>query len=60
MELTDGNVATLSTYLQQTLSPTREERTAAEKFLESVETNSGYSILLLMVTSKNEVPMPIR
>jgi len=60
MELTDGNVATLSTYLQQTLSPTREERIAAEKFLESVETNAGYSILLLMVTSKNEVPQPIR
>jgi len=60
MELTDGNVATLSTYLQQTLSPTREERIGAEKFLQSVETNAGYSILLLMVTSKENVPMPIR
>ena len=60
MELTDGNVATLSTYLQQTLSATREERLGAEKFLQSVETNAGYSILLLMVTSKADVPMPIR
>jgi len=60
MELTDGNVATLSSYLKQTLSPSREERVGAEKFLESVETNAGYSILLLMVTSKPEVDMAIR
>jgi len=60
MELTDGNVATLSTYLQQTLSPNREERQKAEKFLESVEANPNYSILLLMVTSKAEVDLAMR
>lgn len=55
MELTDANMATMANYLKQTLDPTLSQRKAAEKFLESVETNKNYPILLLSVVDKADV-----
>lgn len=47
-------MATMATYLKQTLDPVLEQRKNAEKFLESVETNKNYPILLLSVVDKLE------
>jgi len=38
---------TLETYLQHTLSPDGDTRRQAEKFLESIERNEGYALMLL-------------
>ncbi|GAB1609148.1 exportin-2 [Argonauta hians] len=47
MEVNEGNLLTLANYLQETLSPDVETRRKAEKFLESVEINQNYPMLLL-------------
>ncbi|XP_003739003.1 exportin-2 [Galendromus occidentalis] len=60
MELNDSNLTTLSQYLQQTLEPRLEQRKAAEKFLESVEANKNYPILLLQLIDRENVDMVIR
>ncbi|TRY97477.1 hypothetical protein DNTS_008211 [Danionella cerebrum] len=54
MELNDGNLQTLTEYLQKTLSPDPAVRRPAEKFLESVEGNQNYPILLLTVLEKSQ------
>uniref|UniRef100_A0A8C1MIP3 Exportin-2 n=1 Tax=Cyprinus carpio TaxID=7962 RepID=A0A8C1MIP3_CYPCA len=54
MELNDGNLQTLTEYLQKTLSPDPAVRRPAEKFLESVEGTQNYSILLLTVLEKSQ------
>ncbi|KAL0861429.1 hypothetical protein ABMA27_008973 [Loxostege sticticalis] len=60
MEVTDENLATLANYLQQTLNPDPNVRRPAEKFLEGVEVNQNYAILLLHLIDKDGVDMTIR
>ncbi|XP_067006504.1 exportin-2 [Anabrus simplex] len=60
MELTDDNLRTLSEYLQHTLNPDVNVRRPAEKFLESVEVNRNYPLLLLHLVDKQTVDMTIR
>ncbi|KAG8192798.1 hypothetical protein JTE90_019116 [Oedothorax gibbosus] len=60
MEVTDNNLQTLVGYLQQTLSPDPNVRRPAEKFLESVEANQNYPVLLLTLVDKKDVDMTIR
>ncbi|XP_028160985.1 exportin-2 [Ostrinia furnacalis] len=60
MEVTDENLATLANYLQQTLSPDPNVRRPAEKFLEGVEVNQNYAILLLHLIDKDGVDITIR
>ncbi|CAK1543500.1 unnamed protein product [Leptosia nina] len=60
MEVTDENLATLANYLQQTLNPDPNIRRPAEKFLEGVEVNRNYAILLLHLIDKDSADMTIR
>ncbi|XP_076462956.1 exportin-2-like [Babylonia areolata] len=60
MEITDGNLQTLAGYLEKTMFPDPEVRKPAEKFLESVEQNQNYSLLLLHLMDKGEVAAHIR
>ncbi|KAL2737733.1 exportin-2 [Vespula squamosa] len=60
MELTDDNLLTLSEYLKHTLSPDTNVRRPAEKFLESIEINQNYPLLLLHLIDKTEVDITIR
>ncbi|XP_014286249.1 exportin-2 [Halyomorpha halys] len=60
MEITDENLHTLSNYLMQTLSPDPNVRRPAERFLESIEINKNYPILLLHLINKEEVHFTIR
>lgn len=60
MDLSDENLQTLANYLQQTLSPDPNVRRPAEKFLESVEINKNYPIVVLRLISKEEAPPTIR
>ncbi|KAK6166863.1 hypothetical protein SNE40_023474 [Patella caerulea] len=60
MEINDTNLQALASYLQQTLSPDKDIRKQAEKFLESVEVNHNYSLLLLHLMDKVEVDIHIR
>ena len=47
MEVNNQNIHQLAAYLQQTLSPQNEVRKPAEEFLQSVEGNQNYPVLLL-------------
>ncbi|CAB3229559.1 unnamed protein product [Arctia plantaginis] len=60
MEVTEENLATLANYLQQTLNPDTNIRRPAEKFLESVEINQNYAVLLLHLIDKDTVDITIR
>lgn len=60
MELNPENVTALSNYLQQTLSHDTTVRRTAEKYLEMVEGNKNYALLLLMLVNNGEAPMHIR
>ncbi|XP_060807237.1 exportin-2 [Amyelois transitella] len=60
MEVTDENLATLANYLQQTLNPDPNIRRPAEKFLEGIELNQNYAVLLLHLIEKEAVDMTIR
>ncbi|RLU15268.1 hypothetical protein DMN91_012262 [Ooceraea biroi] len=60
MELSNDNILTLSEYLNQTLSPDVQVRRPAEKFLESVEVNKNYPLLLLHLVDKSDVNITIR
>lgn len=60
MDVTEENLATLANYLQQTLNPDQNIRRPAEKFLESVEVNQNYAILLLHLIDKNNYDNTIR
>uniref|UniRef100_T1J763 Exportin-2 n=1 Tax=Strigamia maritima TaxID=126957 RepID=T1J763_STRMM len=60
MEITDGNLQTLAVYLEQTLSHDNSVRQNAEKFLESVEINKNYPVLMLELLDKNEIAVHIR
>ncbi|XP_014473993.1 PREDICTED: exportin-2 isoform X1 [Dinoponera quadriceps] len=60
MELTNDNLAVLSGYLKQTLSPDVNIRRPAEKFLEAVEVNRNYPLLLLHLIDKSEINITTR
>ncbi|XP_043944905.1 exportin-2 [Protopterus annectens] len=53
MELSEANLQTLTEYLQKTLDPDPAVRRPAEKFLESVEGNQNYPLLLLTLLEKS-------
>ena len=52
MEVNQANIQQLAVYLQQTLSPQAEIRKPAEEFLQSVECNMNYPVLLLSLLSQ--------
>uniref|UniRef100_A0A023GFX0 Exportin-2 n=1 Tax=Amblyomma triste TaxID=251400 RepID=A0A023GFX0_AMBTT len=60
MEITDNNLSTLASYLQQTLQADATTRRNAEKFLESVEVNQNYPVLLLHLVDKADVDLMVR
>ncbi|KAL1513102.1 hypothetical protein ABEB36_002566 [Hypothenemus hampei] len=60
MEISDENLQTLARYLQETLNPDINVRKPAEKFLEGVEVNQNYPLLLLNLIHKPEVDMTVR
>ncbi|XP_050506211.1 exportin-2 [Diabrotica virgifera virgifera] len=60
MEMSDENIQVLSKYLQETLNPDPNVRRPAEKFLEGVEVNQNYPLLILNLVHKPEVDMTIR
>jgi len=60
MEVNESNMQALSTYLQQTLSPTLEVRKEAEKFLCSVETQQNFPVLLLRLVSLEVTDLSVR
>lgn len=60
MEISEENLLTLGRYLQETLNPDINIRRPAEKFLEGVEVNQNYPLLLLHLIHKPEVDMTIR
>uniref|UniRef100_A0A3Q3XSD6 Importin N-terminal domain-containing protein n=1 Tax=Mola mola TaxID=94237 RepID=A0A3Q3XSD6_MOLML len=54
MELNDANLQTLTEFLRKTLDPDPAVRRPAEKFLESVEGNQNYPLLLLTLLEKSQ------
>uniref|UniRef100_A0A8C6PI64 Exportin-2 n=1 Tax=Nothobranchius furzeri TaxID=105023 RepID=A0A8C6PI64_NOTFU len=54
MELNDANLQTLTEFLRKTLNPDPAVRRPAEKFLETVEGNQNYSLLLLTLLEKSQ------
>jgi len=60
MEVNEANISQLAVYLQQTLSPQAEVRKPAEEFLQSVECNLNYPILLLSLLNKPEGDLNIK
>ena len=54
------DLITLSEYLKNTLSPDVSVRKPAEKFLESIEGNQSYALLLLQLMDKNDCDITIR
>jgi len=52
MEVNAANIQQLAVYLQQTLSPQAEIRKPAEEFLQSVECNLNYPVLLLSLLNQ--------
>jgi len=60
MELNEENMAALSGYLQQTLAQDSVTRKSAEKYLESIECNKNYALLLLLLVNNTDAPMHIR
>lgn len=60
MEFNPGNLQTLAVYLEQTLSPENSVRKKAEEFLQSVENNQNYPVLVLHVLNKKDCPLQIR
>uniref|UniRef100_A0A1B6CNE8 Exportin-2 n=1 Tax=Clastoptera arizonana TaxID=38151 RepID=A0A1B6CNE8_9HEMI len=60
MELTDDNLLTLSEYLRQTLNPDVTIRRPAEKFLETVEGNKNYPLLLLHLIGRTQIELTLQ
>uniref|UniRef100_A0A8C9SDI2 Exportin-2 n=1 Tax=Scleropages formosus TaxID=113540 RepID=A0A8C9SDI2_SCLFO len=54
MEINDANLQSLTEVLRKTLDPDPTVRRPAEKFLESVEGNQNYPILLLTLLEKSQ------
>lgn len=60
MEINDNNLNQLGAYLGQTLAPQPQLRKPAEEFLQSVECNQNYPILLLSLINKPDVEPNIK
>lgn len=60
MEISDENLRTLGKYLFETLNADVTVRRTAEKFLEGVEVNQNYPLLLLHLVHQPETDMLIR
>ena len=57
MEPTNENLMALSNYLKQTMSPDAATRKPAEQYLETVERNRGFALLLLtLLRSEDNSP----
>ncbi|KAM3923511.1 exportin-2 isoform 1-T3 [Leptodactylus fuscus] len=54
MELSDANLQALTEYLRKTLDPDPAVRRPAEKYLESVEANPNYPLLLLTLLEHSQ------
>ncbi|XP_073436622.1 exportin-2 [Dendrobates tinctorius] len=54
MELSDANLQALTEYLRKTLDPDPAVRRPAEKYLESVEANLNYPLLLLTLVERSQ------
>jgi len=60
MEVNAQNIQQLAVYLQQTLSPQNEVRKPAEEFLQSVEGNQNYPVLLLHILQSDGAELNIK
>ena len=60
MEVNAQNIQQLAVYLQQTLSPQNEVRKPAEEFLQSVEGNQNYPVLLLHLLQSDGAELNIK
>lgn len=60
MDITNDNMRALANYLQQTMNPDSAIRRPAERFLEGIEVNQNYGLLLLNLIDKPEVDATIR
>ena len=60
MEVNPQNIQQLAVYLQQTLSPQNEVRKPAEEFLQSVEGNQNYPVLLLHLLQSDGADLNIK
>merc|ERR1719266_2049205 len=60
MEVNAQNIQQLGVYLQQTLSPQNEVRKPAEEFLQSVEGNQNYPVLLLHLLQSDGADLNIK
>lgn len=60
MEVNPQNIQQLAAYLQQTLSPQNEIRKPAEQFLQSVEANQNYPVLLLHLLQSDGAELNIK
>ena len=60
MEVNAQNIQQLAVYLQQTLSPQNEVRKPAEDFLQSVEANQNYPVLLLHLLQSDGADLNIK
>lgn len=60
MEVNPQNIQQLAVYLQQTLSPQNEVRRPAEEFLQSVESNQNYPVLLLHLLQSDGAELQIK
>lgn len=58
--MAESDIQMLVKYLEQTLSPDRTVGRAAESYLESIEANPNYAILLLKLIDQKDVQMVIR
>ncbi|BES95153.1 CAS/CSE protein, C-terminus [Nesidiocoris tenuis] len=60
MDITEENLKILSNYLRQTLDPNPDVRRPSEKFLESVEANKNYPLLLLNLINQQSDDLTIK
>ena len=60
MEVNTQNIQQLAVYLQQTLSPQSEVRKPAEEFLQKIECNQNYPVLLLSLLQSDGADLNIK
>jgi len=60
MEINESNLAVLSGHLQKTLSPDGATRKSAENFLQSIESNQNYPLLLLNLVDRDNIDLTLR
>ena len=60
MEVNDATIQAMVNYLQQTMSHDANVRRPAEKYLESVELNQNYSLILLHLIDRDQIDVVTR